>query len=323
VQRNYFETMQTRLRAPNVPVILLGHRLHEDDLQAHLLSGADGQTWKTVVIKALDEAGNARYPEVYPKKQLLLMKEKQPYVFASQYQQDPIPAGGGLFKEDWFHLIDELPEIVATFVTADTAETEKEYNDATVFSFWGLYRVKFKGEVIDDLYALHWIDCRELRVEPKDLEDEFLDFWTSCMRFKVKPKFAAIEKKSTGVTLLSVLKKIQGLQTLEIERNKASGSKTDRFLELQPFIANRQVSLLSDGKHTKMCIEHMRKITANNTHRFDDIADTCYDAVKIALIDKVVVNVAVEPIDHESTAQDLMGGYHQLDRLRKVAYGTG
>jgi len=37
-----------------------------------------------------------------------------------------------------------------------------------------------------------------------------------------------------------------------------------------------------------MCVSHMMKITANNSHRFDDIADTAYDAVKIALIDKTL-----------------------------------
>jgi hypothetical protein len=29
----------------------------------------------------------------------------------------------------------------------------------------------------------------------------------------------------------------------------------------------------------------MQKITANDSHRFDDIADTCADAIKLALID--------------------------------------
>ena len=28
------------------------------------------------------------------------IKEESPYVFASQYQQDPQPAGGGIFKKE-------------------------------------------------------------------------------------------------------------------------------------------------------------------------------------------------------------------------------
>jgi len=320
IQRNYFETIERRPRSPLVPIILIGQRLHEDDLFAHLLSGADGQKWRNVIIKALDDAGNARYPEVNPLSQLIIMKEKQPYVFASQYQQDPMPAGGGLFRTDWFPLLDSTPTILSTFITADSAETEKEYNDATVFSFWGLYQLTFNGSTIDNMYGLHWIDCLELRIEPKDLQDAFLDFWTGCMRYLVKPKFAAIEKKSTGVTLVSVLKDIQGLRIIDIERSGTANSKTNRFIEMQQYIASKQVTLPRDGKHTKMCLEHMRKITANNVHRFDDIADTCYDAVKMALIDKIIVNKEVNPVNYNHVAQNLMKGFHQVDRLRKSAY---
>ena len=43
-----------------------------------------------------------------------------------------------------------------------------------------------------------------------------------------------------------------------------------------------------------MCIEQARKITANNTHRNDDIIDTLYDAIKIALIDKLLYIDSVE-----------------------------
>lgn len=320
VQRNYFETIERRPRAPNVPIILIGQRLHEDDLFAHLLSGADGQVWRNVIIKALDDAGNARYPEVNPKSQLLIMKEKQPYVFASQYQQDPMPAGGGLFKTDWFPLLDRTPAIISTFITADSAETTKEYNDATVFSFWGLYQLDFNGNFIDGLYGLHWIDCLEIRIEPKDLESAFLDFWTGCMRYPVHPHFAAIEKKSTGVTLLSTLKTIQGLRMLDIERSGTINSKTNRFIEMQQYIANKQVSLPINGKHTRMCLEHMKKITANNVHRFDDIADTCYDAVKMALIDKIIIGKEVNPINYNNVAKNLMSGFNKVDRLRRNAY---
>lgn len=321
VKRNYFETIERRLRAPNVPVILIGQRLHEDDLMRHILDGADGRTWSKSIIKALDDAGNARYPEVNPKEDLLRMKEKQPYVFASQYQQDPMPAGGALFRTDWFPVLEESPEILATFITADTAETDKEYNDATVFSFWGLYRLKFMSSDIDDMYGLHWLDCLETRIEPKDLEETFLDFWSGCMRYKVKPKFAAIEKKSTGTTLLSVLKKIQGLRTIDIERSGTINSKANRFLEMQQYVAGRQVSLPEGGKHTRMCIDHMSKITANNVHRWDDIADTCYDAVKMALIDRIIVTKELNPVNYDDVARNVMSTTHRVDRLRKAAYG--
>lgn len=322
IWRNYNETIERRVRGPHVPIVIIGQRLHEDDIFARLVRSDDGQNWKKVIIKALDDAGNARYPEFNTREQLITMREKQPYVFASQYQQDPVPAGGALYKRDYFPLLDEMPEILGTFVTADTAETDKEWNDKTVFSFWGLYKVKFKNLLVPDMYAIHWLDCRELHIEPKDIEDEFLDFWASCMRFKVKPQLAIIEKKSTGVTLVSVLKRQQGIKVLGIDRTVASGSKSQRFIDLQQYIASKQVSFPTYAKHTPICLDHMVKITANDTHRFDDIADTCYDAVRAALIDKIIISRIENEQDYNDVAQMMMSTTNRVDALRKKAHST-
>ncbi len=287
IQRNYEETIRQRLRSPFVPIINIGQRLHEDDLGAFMLSGKDVYQWTDVVLPALDDAGNALCPFVHPKELLLKIQDKSPYVFASQFQQNPIPAGGALFKPDWFVQLDEEPKMRVTFITADTAETTKKWNDATVFSFWGVYEIEVFGRKTGDL-GLHWIDCVELRIEPKDLKETFMDFWGECMRYKTPPRFAAIEKKSTGVTLISVLEEIRGMQIRNIERSAASGSKSDRFVNMQHFIKSRFVSIPTFGKHKDMCLEHMKKITANDSHRWDDIADTLCDAIKIALIDKSI-----------------------------------
>lgn len=287
VKVNYAETIEPRPRGINVPTIFIGQRLHQDDLPASFINSEDGYDWRKVILQGLDAAGNALHPTVMPKEKLLILKEKRPYVFSAQQQQDPLPPGGGLFKPEWFIELDDEPTILATFITSDTAETDKTYNDPTVFSFWGIYKV-MDYEVDVGLYALHWLDCVELWVEPKDLEEEFNNFYTCCMRYPVKPKAAAIEKKSTGVTLLSILKKRPGLQIIDIERTKASGSKTTRFLEMQPYTSSQRITFSKHSKHKELCVNHMKNITANDTHRFDDICDTAYDAVKLGLIDQVI-----------------------------------
>jgi len=289
VIRNYFETIMPRRRGINVPIIFIGQRLHEDDLCQHIVNGEDGLKWDKMSIQALTDDGLSRYPEVNTADSLRILQSKSPYVFASQYQQNPIPAGGGLFKPHNFQIAYDEPTILKTFITADTAETQEKYNDATVFSFWGLYKINDFG-VESEVYGLHWIDCIEIRVEPKDLQAEFIQFYQQCMMFHVKPEFVCIEKKSTGVTLISVLNSMRGIKVLEMKRSVASGSKSDRFLSIQPYVSQKLISLPASGNHTDMCIAHCSKITANNTHRHDDIADTLYDAVKIALIDKFIVS---------------------------------
>jgi len=314
---NYRETILQRPRAPNVPMVFLGQRLHEDDLPAYMLSGKDERIWKPVVLKAIDDNGFALYPDVNPLTQLKEKQAKNPYVFASQFQQDPIPAGGALFKPDNFIMIPEEPEMIATFITADTAETAKSYNDATVFSFWGLYEVIEFGQRTGQR-ALHWLDCVELRIEPKDLRDAFMDFYSDCMIHPVKPLLAAIEKKSTGVTLVSTLQEVRGLQIREVKRTRASGSKTERFLEMQPVIAAKMISFTEGAKHVEMCVNHMMKITANDTHRHDDICDTAYDAIKIALIDK---SLNADTKQTSIIAATILQKQKSIQRARSALYG--
>jgi len=312
---NYDETIRQRCRGINVPIVYIGQRVHEADLTDFFLSGKDVDVWHSTILKGMDEAGNALYPEMMPKEKLLLLQEKSPYVFASQYQQDPLPAGGGLFRPEWFIVLDEEPLCHVTFITADTAETDKSWNDATVFSFWGVYEIETLGRKTGEL-GLHWLDCMEIRIEPKDLKDNFMDFYTNCVLHPKPPMLAAIEKKSTGVTLVSVLQELRGMQIRQIERTIASGSKTQRFLDMQPFVASKKISFTRSAKHLDNCILHMSKITANNTHRHDDIADTLSDAIRIALIEKTIYSN-----DHkQGERQQILHNMNQLLQ-RKIRAG--
>jgi len=314
---NYRETIQQRARGINVPSIFIGQRLHEDDLAAYLLESKDGHEWEKVIIKGIDDNGRSFYPSVYPAITLKVRQEKDPYVFSSQFQQDPIPAGGALFKPEWFLQLDDDPSMLATFITADTAETDKSYNDATVFSFWGIYEIEEFGQKTGQT-AIHWIDCMEIRIEPKDLLGEFMSFYGECLRYSVKPQIAAIEKKSTGVTLSSALGSVRGLEIRDLKRTKASGSKTSRYLEMQPYISSKFVTINKYARHKDMCLNHMAKITANDTHRHDDIADTLYDAVKLVLIDKNLIYHTME--DTKKAATILKNQKSQL-RARSMLYG--
>jgi predicted phage terminase large subunit-like protein len=317
----YYNTLLSRRNNGNkTPIIFIGQVVHEQDLANHLRVECekDKSNRKYVLsLPALDIVGNALYPEMHTKEELLKMQLENPYVFAAQMQQKAQPAGGGLFKKDWFPILRHTPDILATFITCDTAETEKEYNDATVFSLWGIYKLKY-GEFETDIYGLYWLDCVEIRVEPKDLYNEFMQFFYTCMRYKIKPSVTAIEKKSTGTTLGSQLQDLPGVEVLKIERSKSSGSKTDRFISMQSYVAKKQITLPQGAKHTQMCIDHCAKITANNTHRHDDIADTLYDAVNLALINKTIINLHVNDKSEgqNKIMQAMISKNNRLTRLK-------
>lgn len=314
VIKNYNETIKQRGRSPNIPYIFIGQRLHEDDIAKFFINSGDGYTWKHVILKAIDEAGNSIHPLLLPKDKLLIEENHNEYVYSSQYQQEPLPSGGGLFKKNMFYIMDKEPEILSTFITVDTSETSMTYNDATVFSFWGSYKICHFGEEIN-MTGIHWLDCMEIWIEPKDLLSSFTQFYSECMRHRVKPSFVGIEKKSTGVCLISFLKDMQGINVIDIQRNRSSGSKSDRFIKIQPYISRKQISFTEGSKHSEMCIEHMSKITANNTHRKDDIADTCYDAVDLVLMRNIGVTSS------SLRNSEILNRFRETDK--KLSYARG
>lgn len=285
VIKNYEETIRQRPRGNNVPIVFIGQRVHEADLADYLIDGKDTKPWRCMILKALDDAGNALYPELHNEEYLLTLREKSPYVFFSQFQQVPNPAGGGLFQPNWFLELEKEPTMLMTFITADTAETSKTHNDPTALSFLGLYEIEVFGRKTGDL-GLHVIDCREDWIDAHNLETHFMDFWFECSRHQTPPFTAAIEKKSTGVTLCGTLDNIQGIKVREVTRTKADGSKAIRYIEMQPYAASKRITVTRGARHVEMFKKHMGKITANDSHRHDDICDTIYDGVKIGLIDK-------------------------------------
>lgn len=320
VIRNFHETMAQRPRNPFVPMIGIGQCVHEADLIAHLRNGGDGYKWREIVFPALDGAGNALDPDKDSVEALEIKRATSPYVFWAQYQQSPIPAGGALFPPAYFTLTDTEPDILYSFIVADTAETEKEYNDATAISFFGLYRITINGKVTDK-WGLHWIDCVELRVKPHLLEQEFMKFWTSCCNYKEPPTSAWIEVKSTGTTLFSILKEVRGLNVREIKR-KPNFSKSDRFVSIEGIVGSKIVSMHKDAKHKQMCLDHMAKITANNTHRNDDIGDNLFDGIDIGITNKEIINGLSSNTQHANMSDIIAREQQRMNAIRRSNYSA-
>lgn len=324
---NFHRTIRSRVNGIKTPIVGIGQLLHEGDLFSLLYKGEfDTRQWNRIVIPGLDAAENSWDPSKYTKEELLKLKQVNEYVFWSQYQQDPQPAGGGIFKLAKIAVLDEMPDnILATFITVDTAETSKTYNDATAFSFWGLYKIKVGGVETETL-ALHWLNCWEIRVEPDQLENSFMQFYFECCRFKRTPIAIGIEKKSTGTTLLSVLQKLNGVAVVDtvpyrtkgshhsqeltddIKRAVGRANKIDGFLACQSFLHSGRVTFIKDSKISDLCINHLTKITANDTHMHDDIADTMRDAINMGLMTTFILGL----IPSSAHQQKVMKGYKAI-----------
>jgi len=326
VINKYRTSISQRPRGENVPIIGIAQRTHMEDLINFWLTGQDIRRWHSLILKALDVHDNPLHPAYHSKEYLLALKEKDPYVFACQHQQDPVAPDGVLFNPVWFPRLDTEPSMFSTFITIDTAETSKTYNDATVFSFWGVYDL-IPGSThlappneLDMLgllpVGLHSIGGVRLWVEPKDLLIEFERFYRQCLRYPVPPLLAAIEKKSTGTTMASVLEDMRGLEILKIERTSQQ-HKGDRFLAMQKIIASKLVSFTAGAKHVAEYIDELKTINPACTHAHDDITDTMADAVQLVYLDPHPRLVPRRNLERESSMNKINAALARQAQLRR------
>jgi hypothetical protein len=133
-------------------------RLHEDDLVGHVLQQ---ENWEVVSFPAIAEKderflietpyGVRRYrrrPDdiLHPERESrdtlqTISRALGQYNFASQYQQAPVPLGGGMVKTGWFKFYapNEIPERFDQVVQSwDTANKVSQLSDYSVCTTWGI-----------------------------------------------------------------------------------------------------------------------------------------------------------------------------------------
>jgi hypothetical protein len=155
----YDHTLYSRLNDKLTgAIVLIMHRLHEDDLAGHVLAQ---ESWEVVRLPAnADEdelhraatvfgcqsfsrkAGEALHSEREPPEMLeQIRRTLGEYNFAGQYQQMPSPQGGGMVKAAWFrsYAANERPKKFDRIVQSwDTASKASELSDFSVCTSWGI-----------------------------------------------------------------------------------------------------------------------------------------------------------------------------------------
>ena len=172
----YFtEVVPTRLNDPRQSaIILIQQRTHEEDVTGTALTKEMG--FEQLIIpmryeasrryytsigwtdpRGLDDEGEDEtdendgelaWPELYPEgvvKQL--ESDLGPFAWAGQMQQRPEPRGGAIFLREWWRdwPIDadakiRFPAFEYVVASVDTAFTERQENDYSAMTVWGVYR---------------------------------------------------------------------------------------------------------------------------------------------------------------------------------------
>lgn len=110
VNRRFETTIRNRVNSRKTPIIIIMQRLHEHDLCGYLHE-IEGDDWETISLPALsyDNEGNevALWEFKHTVDELHKLKLTNEFVFETQYQQNPTPIEGLMYKS--FKTYDILP----------------------------------------------------------------------------------------------------------------------------------------------------------------------------------------------------------------------
>lgn len=225
------------------------------------------------------EEGELLWPGRFPASEVYkLERELGPYAYAGQYQQTPAPRGGGIIREEWWRTWDKetaeknggVPEKYPGFeyilAALDTAYTEKEENDPSALSLWGMWRDPNGNPMIFLMF------CWQERLLLHDLVSRV---GADCKRFKVDRLI--IEDKAAGHSVSQELARLFGTFDFGIELvNPRTGfiKSPDKVARLQTV-----VHLFAEGlvyAPDKSWADEMIKQCALVPRAIhDDLADTC------------------------------------------------
>jgi len=253
-------------------IVLIMHRLHEDDLAGHVQAQ---ELWEVVCYPAIAEEDETHLIEtpletrlvtrsrgaaLHPEREPLDMLEQirrtiGEYNFAGQYQQAPAPQGGGMVKAAWFasYLPNERPEPFDRIVQSwDTANKASELSDFSVCTSWGI-----KGK---DLYLLHVLRRRMEYPELKRAVREQAQAFAA--------EVVLIEDKASGTQLIQELV-AEGLHA--VTRYQPQSDKIMRMHAQTAMIENGFVHL---PKEATWLAEYLHELTAFPKGKHDDQVDS-------------------------------------------------
>lgn len=136
----YQGTFYNRIR-PGEPIIVIAHRMHEEDLAGHLIERqkAGGDQWTIVEFPALVD--NPPWPERYNSAALERIRaNSDPRQWSALYLQNPSPDEGTFFKREWFEFYDPRSAPQAyRYTTGDFAVTEGggDFTDLATHAYAG------------------------------------------------------------------------------------------------------------------------------------------------------------------------------------------
>ena len=225
VNERFDSKVMSRLNDPKKSrVVVIAHRLNENDLSGHLKAAGGWESISLPMIamrsKTYDlgygewrrKKGSLLRPDAFSKKEIKRLQRTLAPDFETLYQQNPGGAGSLRLKRSYFQTYRDAPTIGAVVLSIDTAQRSGPANSYSTIQAW--------HRIGSDHYLIGvWR-------EQCNFEGLRSKYWFFVRRFR--PAVALIEATAMGPQLIADAQRRQRVKVVEIVPD--GRSKVDRLL---------------------------------------------------------------------------------------------
>ena len=210
-------TIHTRFNHPKKGrLIVVAQRLHQEDLPGHIMETGG---WKELILPAIQpttrvfdivegglkvrfNVGRVLQPERHDLKDLeQLKKEMGEFDFEAQFNQNPLPPGGAIIKEQWVQRYQTPPKASQIKAIVQSWDTAYEGDEESAWSACTTWAISPDGFYLLDVW----------RERPS-----FPDLVKAVYKLKAqhKAKLVIVEKKASGISLIETIRILDGQKWL-------------------------------------------------------------------------------------------------------------
>lgn len=268
INRRFNETLKSRLSYPEkTPIVIIMQRLHQKDLTGFLLDGGGGIEFEHLCLPLIDET--RKYVNLWGEMwsdNVVEGLKKDTYTFAGQYQQNPVPEGGGEIKSEWFKRYSVLPLLDFKVQTVDPSLGEKKKNDPCACATWGKYENK--------VYLIDYFEQKTVDPAPR-IKDCYI---------KHKPRIMGVESNSIGSGVIKDLKKYDEKLNISIPIQPIwqHKDKIQRVQDVKGFISSGYVYIPEEAEWLN---DWLLSIEGFPNMEHDEAVDTLTMALSMLLND--------------------------------------
>lgn len=308
------EISSTRLNNPRESaIVVIMQRLHDEDVSGIITSSDDYENWTHLCLPMRydssrhcvtdlggiawedprKEDGDLLWPGRFGDEQVAALEASLgPYRASGRLQQQPVPGGASIFERGWWKVWEpadgKYPAFDYVVGSLDSAFTEKEENDPSGFTVWGIWRDENDVPKVMLIDAWRkWLRIHGPRID-REPDESAADFerrtrpqWGLCewvahtCRIRRVDRLL-IEAKASGLDAAHEMQRIYGDERWSVQIEQVIGDKVARAHAVVPAFSQGLV-YAPDREWADMVIDEMGAFPKG---RYDDLTDSSTQALK-------------------------------------------